>query len=101
MIYKATLTLLFLTMTGAAATDHNRPVDLSVSCNKHGAIVTVNSGIVAGNTYYLGKNCDAALKDGGTGRWWWAASAFIVEINGEGIRFSNDLGCDQLPYCKP
>lgn len=40
--------------------------------------VTVESGAV----YYLGNSCDAVKPGGGEGRWWLAASAIAVEING-------------------
>ncbi len=67
----------------------------NVQCNEHGAVVTHDNG----ETYYLGKNCDAAKKGGGEGRWWLAASGIGVKIGDEGavlIRF--DIECD-LPAC--
>ncbi|MCA8881344.1 MAG: hypothetical protein KDA73_15640 [Rhodobacteraceae bacterium] len=70
--------------------------DISISCNPHGAVVTMPDG----PTYYLGKQCDAARKGGGDGKWWFAASVFIVEIGGEAVRFPFDLDCD-VPYCRP
>ncbi|MGB7243677.1 MAG: hypothetical protein WBC93_16540 [Sulfitobacter sp.] len=70
--------------------------DFSIKCNKHGAVMTTTDGA----TYYLGKTCEAAKKAGGTGRWWYAASAFIVEIDGESIRYPFEIDCD-VPYCKP
>lgn len=80
----------------AAASEHRKPAEIDIACNEHGAIVTVGDD----TTYYLGKQCDAARKDGGGGRWWFVASGFAIEINGRAIRFSNDLGCD-VPYCSP
>lgn len=66
----------------------------SVQCNEHGAIVSLSDGTV----YYLGNNCDAAQKDGGTGKWWLAASAFVVDVNGQPIRLPFEVDCD-LPAC--
>ena len=65
-----------------------------VQCNGHGAIVTLTDGSV----YYLGKNCDAALKGGGSGKWWLAASAFVVNIGGQPKRLPLEVDCD-LPAC--
>lgn len=65
-----------------------------VQCNQHGAVVTLDNGTV----YYLGKTCDAAQKGGGTGRWYLAASAFVVEINGQGFRLPFEVDCE-LPAC--
>ena len=79
--------------TVSATTAH---ADFNIQCNRHGAVMTTSNGEI----YYLGKNCDAAKKSGGSGRWWFAASALIVEINGEGFRYPFDINCD-LPYCKP
>ena len=67
---------------------------LHIRCNAHGAVVTVPGG----PTYYMGRNCDAAQEGGGTGRWYLAASAFFIEIDGEAIRLEQDIGCD-LPAC--
>lgn len=69
----------------------------SYQCNAHGAVVTADNG----QTYYVGRSCDAAKEGGGEGRWWFTASAMAVEINGTVealIRF--DVECD-LPYCTP
>jgi hypothetical protein len=66
----------------------------AVQCNEHGAIVTISDGTV----YYLGKNCDAAQKDGGTGKWWLSASAFVVDIDGQPKRLPFEVDCD-LPAC--
>jgi len=63
-------------------------------CNEHGAIVTIADGTV----YYLGKNCDAAQKGGGTGKWWLAASALVVDIGGQPVRLPFEIDCD-LPAC--
>lgn len=68
----------------------------TVQCNEHGAIVTIASGTV----YYLGKNCDAAQKGGGTGTWWLTASAFVVDIGGQSTRLPFEVDCD-LPACWP
>ena len=65
-----------------------------VQCNAHGAVVTLDDGTV----YYLGKTCDAAQQGGGTGRWWLAASAFVVEIDGQPQRLPFEVNCD-LPAC--
>ena len=96
------LTVLFTSLSfSVGATEHNTPADLTINCNANGAVVRVNEGPFKGNTYYLGKSCDAARKGGGTGRWWYAAAAFIVDINGQGVRFANDMDCPALPYCLP
>lgn len=63
-------------------------------CNQHGAVVTLDNGTV----YYLGNNCDAAQKGGGTGRWWLTASAFAVEIDGQARLLPFEIDCD-LPAC--
>ncbi|GIT92164.1 hypothetical protein JANAI62_26220 [Jannaschia pagri] len=65
-------------------------------CNAHGAVIISEPG----KTYYLGKTCDAATADGGTGRWWYSASALIVDIPGAGLMIRYDVECD-LPYCRP
>ncbi len=85
-----------LAATTASADTHNTPANIEIACNQHGAIVKKSDG----TTYYLGKQCDAARKDGGVGKWWYAGSAFIIEINGQSERFANELVCD-VPYCKP
>lgn len=84
-----------------SADSHNTPSDLSIQCNANGAVIRVNNGHSRGKTFYLGKSCDAAQKGGGTGKWWYAAAAFIVEINGSGTRFANEIDCPALPYCRP
>lgn len=85
-------------MTGSAvlATEHNTPVDLDFVCNQHGAVVRTPSG----STYYIGNSCDASQPGVGDGRWWTAAAAFIIEINGQSIRFANDIPC-KITYCLP
>jgi len=82
--------------TSAIATEHNVASGIDVSCNQHGAIVTTSTG----STYYLGNSCDASQPGVGEGKWWFAASAFIVEINGRSVRFANELTCE-VPYCLP
>lgn len=95
-------TCLFLVVPQVvSATEHNHPSNLTVICNPNGAEVRVNDGAFRGSTYYLGKSCDAARKSGGTGKWWYAAAAFIVQIDGQGARFSNEIDCPSLPYCRP
>ena len=85
-----------LAATSASADLHNTPADIKITCNQHGAIVDAQDG----STYYLGKQCDAARKGGGTGKWWFAAAAFLIEIDGQTMRFANELSCD-VPYCRP
>lgn len=80
----------------ASATEHNNPSDITISCNQHGAVVKTANGA----TYYLGNNCDASQPGVGDGRWWFAASAFIIEINGTSVRFARDLTCN-VPFCRP
>ena len=65
-------------------------------CNQHGAVVTMPDGAVL----YLGKNCDAARKGGGTGAWWNAASFLVVEIDGKPYRVAEGTGIDCLPFCE-
>lgn len=77
-----------------AATAANAQTQGSFQCNEHGAVVALADGTV----YYLGRNCDAAQQDGGTGRWFLAASAFVVEINGQSKRLPFEVDCD-LPAC--
>lgn len=70
-----------------------------VQCNDHGAVLTFSEDKV----YYLGKNCDAIRKGGGTGGWFLAASFLAIVIDGksvEQIRF--DIDCPVLysgPHC--
>ncbi len=63
-------------------------------CNAHGAVVTQTDGTVL----YLGKNCDAARKGGGTGRWWNAASFLGVNIDGQAYMVTEEIDC--LPFCE-
>lgn len=68
----------------------------SFSCNDHGAVVTLSDGAV----YYMGKNCDAARKGGGKGKWWLTASAFAIEIEGEAaFLLPFEVDCETLPGC--
>ncbi|MEJ6403671.1 hypothetical protein [Yoonia sp. 2307UL14-13] len=84
--------IIFLVMLSSVAN-----ADVRIQCNSNGAVVTAPDG----NIYYLGNGCDAARAGGGEGKWWFAASAFIVQIEGEdGIRFSREMICD-VPYCLP
>lgn len=83
------LTAALLTCAATAAHSGAR-----VDCNAHGAVVTLANGTV----YYMGKDCDAARKGGGTGKWWLAASAFVVQTDGQAIRLPVELDCD-LPAC--
>lgn len=65
----------------------------AAKCNQHGAVVTLKNGTVL----YLGKNCDATLKDGGTGKWWNAASFLGVKIDGKAYMVKEEIDC--LPFC--
>ena len=87
--------LLLVLAAPALAEGHNLPADISVACNPNGAVVTD----AAGQVYYLGKSCDAFAPGLGEGRWWWAASAFIVQVGGQAIRFGGEVDCPALPYC--
>ena len=81
----------------ALADYHNTLLDLEITCNAHGAVVTLSEGTI----FYLGKSCDAAREGGGTGRWWFAASAFLIELDdGTYLRVPNEMICD-VPYCRP
>lgn len=87
---------LCLAGSAAAAAQHGTPADITIECNRHGAVITTRDGAV----YYLGRNCDAARKGGATGRWYLAASAFIIDLGGAGsLRFANDLSCESMPAC--
>ncbi len=86
-----------LVAVSANATEHNRPLDIKVQCNQNGAVVTMKSG----TKFYLGKSCDAYQPGKGTGSWWWAASAFLIEIDDLLLRVPSDLDCPSLPYCRP
>lgn len=70
-----------------------------MQCNEHGAVLTTPRGEV----YYLGNQCDAAQKGGGTGRWWLAASNLIIEIDGNGIFLREEhyggFPCDMPVVC--
>lgn len=77
----------------ATATEHNQVAQLDVTCNAHGAIIKPREGPYAGSTFYLGKDGDAAQPGVGEGRWWTAASGYIVQINGNAIRFNGDVPC--------
>lgn len=66
-----------------------------VRCNQHGAVVTLEDGTVL----YLGNNCDAARKGGGSGRWWNAASFIGVQIGDRAYMVAEGSGIDCLPYC--
>lgn len=83
-------TVLALVMCAASGADAQGTVE----CNEHGAVVT----LAIGTTFYLGNNCDAAQKGGGTGKWWLAASALVVEIDGQATRLPFEIDCD-LPAC--
>lgn len=98
-LFALTLTLIALP---AFAIEHNQPAELAIDCNENGAVITLGDNTIEpGAKYYVGKDCDAFRPGLGAGAWWFAASGFIIEINGEGIRFSNELDCPSLPYCKP
>ncbi|MGJ8534892.1 MAG: hypothetical protein ACSHYC_22100 [Alphaproteobacteria bacterium] len=66
----------------------------NAKCNEHGAIVTQTDGTVL----YLSKNCDAARKGGGTGKWWNAASFLGVKIDGQAYMVTEEIDC--LPFCE-
>jgi hypothetical protein len=65
-----------------------------VACNQHGAIVKVDTG----EKFYLGNSCDAILEGVGEGKWYLTASAFAVEIDGQGYLLPVEVNCD-LPAC--
>ena len=94
--------LALLLSAAAHAAEHNTPADVAISCNQSGAVVTLGRNTIEpGATYYLGKDCDAFRPGVGTGRWWYAVSAFVIDINGRWLRFGGELGCQSLPYCRP
>ncbi|WP_025030974.1 DUF6636 domain-containing protein [Nitratireductor aquibiodomus] len=77
------------------AAAYNEPANISVACNDNGAVVSLPDR----SKVYLGNQCDAYKPGVGNGGWWLAASAFIVEIDGQSTRYANDLSCDTLSYC--
>ncbi|MFC5584211.1 DUF6636 domain-containing protein [Nitratireductor kimnyeongensis] len=77
------------------ATAYNEPANISVACNDNGAVLSLPDR----SKVYLGKQCDAYKPGVGNGGWWLAASAFIVEIDGQATRYAKDLSCDTLSYC--
>lgn len=71
------------------------PAHAGYVCNAHGAVVTEEHGLV----FYLGKNCDAAIKGGGSGHWFNSASFLAVFIDGKGYMVTQEIDC--LPFCTP
>ena len=69
-------------------------VSAGALCNKDGAVVTMSDGTVL----YLGVGCDAAMKGGGTGFWFNAASFLAVHIDGKAYRVTDEVDC--LPFCR-
>lgn len=65
----------------------------AAECNANGAVFTLDDGTVL----YLGKDCDAARKGGGTGNWWNAASFLGVMIGGKAYMVTEEIDC--LPFC--
>lgn len=90
MIFRNTLKILAIFFATSAVSQGN-----SFVCNENGAVVTLSNGTI----YYLGKNCDAARKGGGTGKWWLTASAFAVDTDGQAIRLPIEIDCPALPAC--
>ena len=86
----------------ANANGHDRPMDLDVACNKNGAAVTVQSGLLKGEVFYLGKSCDASQKDGASGTWGWSANAPVITFSdGTFLRLIGSVSCPSLPRCIP
>ena len=81
---------LLICMFASATFTH---ANASVVCNAHGAVVTTKDGTVL----YLGTNCDAARKGGGSGIWFNAASFLAVMIDGKGHQVTEEIDC--LPFC--
>lgn len=90
----ASLVLALFTMP-AMAQQLNVPADITFTCNDNGAVVHLPDG----SKSYLGKDCDAYQPGVGSGRWYFAAASFIVEINSEGTAYAYDIPCD-VPYCQ-
>ena len=90
---------LFLLLSGfslqeARATEHNTTlIDMDIVCNQHGAVLKINEGPLAGRTIYLGKNSDAASPGLAGGRWWTAASGYIIQLGDRSWRFNGDPPC--------
>ncbi|MCR8547349.1 hypothetical protein M4578_05890 [Salipiger sp. P9] len=88
---------ILLSLGSASAQTEIDPADLRFSCNDSGAVMTLTNG----TTYYLGKSCDAARKGGGTGKWWYAAGAFLIGIGDQTLRIGGaDIPCTDMPYCR-
>lgn len=78
----------------AQAAEHNTAiVDMGVTCNEHGAVLEIKGGPLRGRTVYLGKDGDAASPGVGEGRWWTAASGYVIQLSDESWRFNGDPPC--------
>jgi len=66
-----------------------------VAQDGHGGVAHLSDN----SKIFLGKECDAYRPGLGTGRWYFAAAAFLVEINGDTVRFANDIPCE-VPHCQ-
>ena len=93
--FKIAIGFLLLSTISGFSTEHNHQANIAIDCNEHGAVLNLENG----GKIYLGKKCDAYQPEVGSGRWWFAASAFLVEINGQATRYANELDCD-VPYCR-
>ena len=92
------LPLCALSLLASAAPALANGEGIAVACNPNGAVLTLADGA----KIYLGKSCDAVRPGVGEGRWWYAASALIVAIEGrEGLRLTVEPECEALPYCRP
>lgn len=88
------ITLSVCAGTTAMSDGHVLP-GYEISCNKNGMVVDVSDG----RTYYLGKNCDAARKGGGTGKWFSAPLGVVINLGNEAPRFEAYEWCPALPEC--
>lgn len=96
-----TSVLVFLGFAAVASDLHVAP-DIRIDCNENGAVVTLGPKTQEpGAVYYLGNACDTFREGVGTGRWWYGASGFVIEVAGELIRFNGELPCETMPSCFP
>lgn len=83
-----------VTSSALLAIEHvSPPVAMTATCNAHGAALEIHEGPLAGATVYMGKNRDTASPGRGEGRWWTAASGYIIQLGDRSWRFEGDPPC--------
>lgn len=69
----------------------------TVSTNRHGAVLTSESG----QKLYLGGSCDAFSPEHGKGRWEWANGGFLVVFSNEEVGFPRqEVEADRDGNCR-